>query len=182
MSSTLQITFRLATDEDAVPLEQLINAAFRGDRTMQVFLSTDHNSIDVTSVEKLRAKINHPDCAALLAVSEDGIILAHGSVRKINSSRAWFGMLAVHIEYQKRGLGSRVLAHAEEYASRTWDSTTMEFDVVNTRAELIAWYKKRGYKETGTIIPFPYQYHEGWQAVLRDDLTLVLFAKELEGQ
>jgi hypothetical protein len=45
---------------------------------------------------------------------------------------------------------------------------------------LIAWYKRRGYQETGTTTPFPYEYHGDWKGVLRNDLHFVVFSKELE--
>lgn len=179
MSPTSDVTFRLAKDEDAVPLERLINKAFRNDKTTQVFLSVDHESVDVTSVDQIKAKINQPDCAVYVATDPKGTILAHGSVRKLDDSRAWFGMLAVDVACQSQGLGGKVLAFAEDYAVQEWGSTKMEFDVVNTRTELIAWYKRRGYHETGKTTPFPYQYHEGWEGVLRDDLHFVIFQRTL---
>lgn len=114
-----------------------------------------------------------------VAVNSEGDLLAHGSVRKLDNSRAWFGMLAVNVAHQKQGLGSDMLAYAEDYAAQVWGSKKMEFDVVNTRAELIAWYKSKGYEETGTTTAFPYAYHGNWQGVLRDDLYFVVFSKEI---
>ena len=57
----------------------------------------------------------------------------------------------------------------------------MEFSVVNTRAELIAWYARRGYQPTGATEPFPYESHPGWEGLLRGDLHFVVFGKELGG-
>ncbi|KAH6645229.1 acyl-CoA N-acyltransferase [Truncatella angustata] len=178
MAST-RLNFRPATEEDAIPLEHLINTAFRDDKTTQVFLSTDHVGIDVTNVDGIKAKISQPNCAVFVGVDPEGTIVAHGSVRKLDETRAWFGLLAVDVLYQKRGLGSQVLAYAEYYARKEWTSTRMEFDAVNTRSELIAWYKHRGYKETGETTPFPYEYHGDWRGVLRDDLHFVVFGKNL---
>ncbi|KAI1109338.1 acyl-CoA N-acyltransferase [Nemania sp. NC0429] len=178
--ATSNLNFRLATVDDAVPLEKLINAAFRNDDTTQVYLSADHESIDVVSVDSLAAKINQPDCA-VLAVTDPttGSIVAHGSVRKLDDSRAWFAVLAVDVGCQKQGIGGRVLAWAEQYARRQWGSTRLEFDAVNTRAELIAWYKSKGYTPTGETSPFPYEYHGNWQGVLRDDLCFINLGKEI---
>ncbi|TGJ79225.1 hypothetical protein E0Z10_g9540 [Xylaria hypoxylon] len=170
--TTGSLDFRLATVEDAVPLERLINTAFRDDKTTQVFL--------VTEVSTIIAKINQRDSAVLAVTnSSTGSIVAHGSVRKLDDNRAWFGMLAVDVSCQKQGIGSKVLLWAEQYARRQWGSSRMEFNVVNTRAELIAWYKQRGYQPTGETTPFPYGHHGDWQGVLRDDLCFVNLGKDL---
>lgn len=173
------LNFRLATKEDAIPLERLINTAFRDDRTTQVFLSADHASVDVTSVSAVEAKIAQPDCAVLVGTGPDGAPLTHCSVRKVGDTGAWFGMLAVDVGAQRRGLGSQVLAYAEQYARREWGSTRMEMDVVSTREELIAWYSKRGYQATGETTPFPYDHHGNWKGVLRDDLHFILLGKNI---
>ncbi|KAI3324888.1 acetyltransferase [Xylariaceae sp. AK1471] len=177
---TGSLNFRLAAVEDAIPLERLINTAFRDDKTTQVFLSADHASIDVVDVPSIITKINQPDCAVLAATDPStGAIVAHCAVRKLDDNRAWFGMLAVDVGFQKRGVGSQVIAWAERYARREWGSPRMEFDVVNTRAELIAWYKHRGYQLTGETTPFPYDHHGDWKGVLRDDLCFINLGKDL---
>lgn len=177
--ATNSLNFRLATVEDAVPLERLINTAFRNDTTTQVFLSADHAPIDVTDVPTIIAKTAQPDCAVLVGTDPDGTIVTHCSVRKLSDSCAWFGLLAVDVRCQNRGLGSQVLAYAEQYARQAWGSQRMEFDVVCTRAELIAWYRHRGYRPTGETRPFPYDYHKDWKGVLRDDLHFILLGKDL---
>ncbi|KAI0438256.1 acyl-CoA N-acyltransferase [Xylaria telfairii] len=178
--ATSNLNFRLATVADAVPLERLINTSFRNDKTTQVFLSADHTGVDVVDVPSIIAKINQPDCA-VVAVTDlsTGSIVAHGSVRKVDDTCAWFGVLAVDVNRQKEGLGGQVLAWAEQYARREWGSVRMEFDVVNTRSDLIAWYNRRGYQPTGKSTPFPYERHGDWEGVLRDDLCFIILAKDL---
>ncbi|KAI1159989.1 acyl-CoA N-acyltransferase [Nemania serpens] len=178
--ATTSLNFRLATVDDAVTLEKLINTAFRNDDTTQVYLSTDHERIGVVDVNSLIAKINQPDCAVVVVTDPStGSIVAHGSVRKLDENRAWFAVLAVDVGCQKQGIGSQVLAWAEQYARRQWSSARLEFDAVNTRAELIAWYKSKGYQPTGETSPFPYEYHGDWQGVLRDDLYFINLGKDI---
>jgi len=177
--ATGSLNFRLATKEDAVQLERLINTAFRADTTTQVFLSADHALVDVTDVPSITAKIAQPDCVVLAVTDPDGALVAHCSVRKLDGGRAWFGMLAVDVRCQNRGLGSQVLAYAEQYARREWGATRLEFDVVCTRAELIAWYTRQGYQATGETAPFPYNRHGDWKGVLRDDLHFIILGKNL---
>lgn len=192
-----RLNFRLATAQDAAKLEVLINTAFRDDPTTDVFLSADHACIDVTDVSALTAKIAQPDCAVLVATAgpadvDSSALVAHCSVRKLDggagtkeggstttTTTAWFGMLAVDVSLKNRGLGSQVLAYAEDYVRREWGARRMEFDVVNTRAGLIAWYMRRGYQPTGETGPFPYDSHGNWRGVLRDDLHFILLGKNL---
>jgi GNAT superfamily N-acetyltransferase len=177
--TTNDLNFRLATVEDAAKLEHLINEAFRNDFTTQVFLSADHASVDVTNIPSIIAKIAQPDTVVLACINPDDTIVAHCSIRKIGETCAWFGLLAVDLLYQRRGVGSRVLAYAESFARKEWQSKRMEFDVVCTRAELIAWYQNQGYQATGETKPFPYEYHGDWNGVLRDDLYFITLGKDL---
>jgi GNAT superfamily N-acetyltransferase len=180
MAATDGLNFRLATAEDAVSLERLINTAFRNDNTTQVFLSLEHEGIDVISATAIEKGIAEPGRGVLAVADADGRLVGHCSVRLLPDGRAWFGLLAVDVGRQRRGLGSQVLAWAEQYAARELGARRMEFDVVNTRAELIAWYTQRGYTPTGETTPFPYEHHDAWQGVLRDDLKFVGFGKDLD--
>ena len=177
--ATNTLNFRLATKEDAVQLERLINTAFSDDKTKQIFLSVDPPTIDVTTASTIKAKIAEPGCAVLVATSSDGAIVSHCSVRKLDETRAWLGLLAVDVGSKGRGLGSQVLAYAEKHAQKEWGSTRMEFDVVCTRAGLIAWYNHRGYQATGETTPFPYDHHPNWEGVLRDDLHFIILGKDI---
>lgn len=182
MATEKAVVFRRATAEDASSLETLINAAFRDDQTTEVFLSTDHATVDVVSAAAIASKISQPDTAVLVATNpKDGAILAHCSVRIMEDGiTAWFGLLAVDVGSKNLGLGSKVLAYAETYARQELGAKRMEFDVVNTRAGLIAWYTRRGYQPTGKTAPFPYKFHADWRGVLRDDLEFILLGKDLD--
>lgn len=174
-----QLNFRLATEDDAIHLEQLINTAFNADATDQVFLTNDHDPVIVMDAAGIKAKIVQPNCAVFVGSDADGNVVAHCSVRKLDESRAWFGLLAVDVAQQGRGLGSQVLAWAERYARQEWNSERLEFDVVNTRAELIAFYTHRGYLPTGEKTPFPYEYHGNWQGILRENLHFIHLGKDI---
>lgn len=170
---------RPATVDDAARIAALVNAAFSNDHTTEVFLSADHDAVDVASRAAVAAKVAQPNCAVLVATERDGTIVAHCAVTRLDDARAWFGLLAVDVRCQKQGLGSRMLAEAERHAVRAWRSPRIEFDVVHTRARLIAWYRKHGYMATGRTTPFPYEHHANWEGLMRDDLHLVLFGKDL---
>ena len=68
-------------------------------------------------------------------------------------SRAYLGLLAVDPAHQHCGLGSVLMDAAEDYC-RGLGIRFMDIKVVHLRAELPAYYRRRGYVETGTS-PFP---------------------------
>lgn len=182
------LTFRLATPDDAVPLADLINAAFRVDPTTHVFLTADHSSISVVDAPTILAMITNPAYALLVAADPAALaeapLVAHCSVRKADDSDgrrcAWFGLLAVDEGCRGRGFGVQSVTAAEDHARRELGARRMEFDVVGARVDLVAWYERRGYLTTGERKPFPYEYHKDWQGVLRDDLYFVTMGKDLE--
>jgi predicted N-acetyltransferase YhbS len=181
MAAAMNLIFRRATVEDAKALETLINATFCDDQTTQIFLSTEHHTVNVVSAAALADTIAQPDSTVLVATDGDGgPIVGHCYLRLMeDGATAWFGLLAVDIKHKNRGLGGKVFAYAEDYARRELGATRMEFDFVNTRLELKAWYMRRGYVPTGRTLPFPYDAHGEWRGVLRDDLEFIVLAKDL---
>ncbi|KAK3360458.1 acetyltransferase [Lasiosphaeria hispida] len=180
MATPDTLTFRLATAADAPQLTTLINTSFRNDPTTDVFLSLDHENIDIVDDAAVLALLARPE-AAVLAVTDGpgGAPVAHCFVRKLDDARAWFGLLAVAVDRQGEGIGGRVVRWAEDYVRREWGVGRLEFDVVNTRAELIRWYERRGFTRTGETREFPYERHGGWEGVLRGDLGFVVFGRDL---
>jgi GNAT superfamily N-acetyltransferase len=67
--------------------------------------------------------------------------------------RAYFGLLSIDPARQRGGLGSRLVAAAEEWA-REKGCRFMDLRIVNLREELPAFYRRLGYVEDGTE-PFP---------------------------
>ena len=62
-------------------------------------------------------------------------------------------MLTVSPGLQGKGIGKRLLQAAEDKARELGCNKT-EMSVISIRRELIDWYKRRGYTDTGVIIPF----------------------------
>ena len=90
-----------------------------------------------------------------------------------------FGMFAVRPDGQGAGLGKALQAAAEDHA-RAGGATTMELCVIDRRAELIAWYERRGYVRTGATRPFPYG-EPGVGFPHDDDLRFAVLTKSLTG-
>ena len=96
-----------------------------------------------------------------------------------DDGKGHFGLFAVRPGLQGAGVGRDLLAYAEEYARDTFDADTMEMTVIAQRAELIAWYERRGYRRTGQTRPFPYG-DERFGLPRRDDLHFVVLSKALD--
>ncbi|WP_293677897.1 GNAT family N-acetyltransferase [uncultured Phenylobacterium sp.] len=91
---------------------------------------------------------------------------------------AWYlSMLTVDPARQDGGLGREILAACEAWA-RQRGATRMRMSVLRQRAELIAWYGRRGYRPTGEEKPFPY-VDARFGVPTRDDLAFVVLEKAL---
>ena len=72
---------------------------------------------------------------------------------EVRGERGYFGLLAVDPALQRSGVGSRLIAIAEDEC-RSAGCRFMDLTIVNLRTELPAFYQRLGYVESGTL-PFP---------------------------
>jgi GNAT superfamily N-acetyltransferase len=132
---------RTAQLDDAENIARLVNAAFRPER---FFIDADR-----TNPEKVRALMQK----GKFLLTEDAGALAGCVYVELRDERGYFGLLAVDPELQRSGLGSRLVAAAEEYC-RAAGCHFMDLTIVNLRTELPPFYQRLGYVESGTL-PFP---------------------------
>lgn len=136
---------RTAELEDGENIARLVNAAFRPER----FFSEG----DRTNREKVRELLQK---GKFLLREEAGRLTGCIYV-ELRGDRGYFGLLAVEPARQRCGLGSRMIAAAEDYC-RAAECRFMDLTIVNLRAELPAFYHRLGYTESGTL-PFPRDQH-----------------------
>jgi ribosomal protein S18 acetylase RimI-like enzyme len=86
-------------------------------------------------------------------------------------------MLTVSPDLQGGGLGRELLAAAEAHA-HGFGADVMEMTVIKSRRELIDWYVRRGYHDTGREEPFPLDDPRFGLPKTRD-LVFVVLAKRL---
>ena len=147
--------FRAATLADVATLHPLIERAYRGETAKAGWTHEADLLFDTrTSAEELSALIADPDRVILLA-HKDGALIGCVQVARVGDDRTYLGMLTVEPTLQASGLGRRLLAAAETEAVARFAARRMEMTVIHRRAELIAWYKRRGYRPTGETRPFP---------------------------
>jgi GNAT superfamily N-acetyltransferase len=172
---TAPLTVRVADAADVDSLLALVHAAYRGPSGREGWTS-EADLIDGPRTTRglLAADIADPSVTVLVA----GDLLGCASVTHTPGSEiASFGLFAVRPGTQRGGIGTMLLAAAEDHA-RAAGASTMEMCVIDRRPELIDWYARRGYARTGETRPFPYGA-EGVGEPVEDDFRFAVLAKDL---
>jgi len=145
--------FRTATTSDAPTLNKLVNSAYRGDGSKKGW-TTEADLLDGirTSEDSLRRMINRNDAIVLLA-EEDGELNGCVYLEKQNDA-LYLGMLTVKPELQGNGLGAQLMAASGEHAKQI-GCKKIKMTVITARDELIAYYKRKGFVDTGFREDFP---------------------------
>ncbi|MRX40616.1 GNAT family N-acetyltransferase [Flavobacterium sp. LC2016-23] len=142
-----------ATLQDIPALVTLINSAYRGETSKKGWTTEAHLLEGKrTTEEELTEIISDPKNTFLKYTANDKII---GSVLLVEKEhQLYLGMLTVSPELQNGGIGKKMLAEGEKHAKALGLSSIL-MTVVSVRSELIAWYKRHGYVETGEREAFP---------------------------
>ncbi len=173
----MTLRFRAATSVDADAIVALVESAYRGDASRAGW-TTEADFLDGrrTGTDDVLAQIERPHSRILLAERDDDL-LACAHVADEDGA-GYFGMFSVRPNLQNAGIGKVVLAEAERIARDEWNLSTMKMTVIDIRAELIAWYERRGYRRTGITKPFPYG-DARFGMPKRDDLRFEVLEKML---
>ncbi len=168
---------RTAAATDVPALLDLIHSAYRGERSRAGWTGEAH-LLDGTRTDEatLRAELDDPATTFLVVEDAEGL-LACCAVTDRGGGSAYFGTFAVRPPAQGSGVGGRLLVAAEQHA-RTAGATRMELTVLAQRPELIAWYVRRGYAETGELRAFPYG-DERYGRPRRPDLVFSVLSRPL---
>lgn len=138
-----------ATIEDAPALVSLINSAYRGDVSTRGWTSEAHIIGDEVRIlqPQLEDLLQKPTITFLKANNEVGGLEGCVFLEK-RGEQLYLGMLSVDPNLQARGTGKQLMLAAEEHA-REQGCSSIYMRVINLRKELIAWYIRRGYYDTG---------------------------------
>lgn len=139
---------------DLEALNLLVNSAYRGDSSRKGW-TTEADLLDGlrTTPEALQLLMDPPRSVMLKYEDEQGVLLGCVNLQQ-KSGKLYLGMLSVNPDRQSGGIGKKLLLAAEEYACEM-ELKVIEMTVISIRQELIEWYERRGYKDTGERIPFP---------------------------
>ncbi|KAA6223109.1 GNAT family N-acetyltransferase [Streptomyces albofaciens JCM 4342] len=176
--TTVELTYRAATEADVPALVALIESAYRGDASRAGW-TTEADLLEGqrTDPEGVAAVVGAPD--SVLLVAEDAGEPVACCQLEHRGDHVYFGMFAVRPTLQGGGLGKVVMAEAERTARARWNAAEMRMTVIRQRSDLIAWYERRGYRRTGTMFPFPYG-DERFGIPRRPDLEFELLIKTLD--
>jgi N-acetylglutamate synthase-like GNAT family acetyltransferase len=143
-----------ATPADAAELTTLVNSAYRG-TSSQIGWTSEAHLLDGIRIDEstMTEYLEAEDTTILKYTADDGKIIACVYLQKREKGKLYLGMLTVSPTLQANGIGRQLLHQAEVLATKL-NCATIFMTVITTRAELIDWYKRRGYIDTGKREPF----------------------------
>jgi N-acetylglutamate synthase-like GNAT family acetyltransferase len=142
-----------ATLQDISALNKLINSAYRGESSKKGWTTEADLLEGGRTTEKELIDIIQDKKNTFLKFTENNQIL--GCVLLIEKKdQLYLGMLTVSPDLQNSGIGKKLLQQAEIHASELGLSK-IGMTVITVREELIAWYMRHGYADTGAREAFP---------------------------
>lgn len=146
--------FEKAIPEDKASLVRLVNSGYRGDESRKGW-TTEADLLEGirTDESSMLAMIRKEHVVILKAIDEQDELVGCVYLEQHHKS-LYLGMLTVSPTLQGAGIGKQLLSAAEKLAVE-YQCERIIMTVISERTELIDWYKRRGYKDTGVRKPFP---------------------------
>ena len=98
----------------------------------------------------------------------------HHEDLKLPGDHAILGLFAVDPAFQSKGVGSALMAYAEEYVKTEWNCKRIVLWVIEQRGDILEWYKRSGFVATGKRLPFVMP-----DLALVDDMHFCVLAKDV---
>jgi ribosomal protein S18 acetylase RimI-like enzyme len=159
-----------ALPEDAGQLAELVNSAYRGESSRQGW-TNEAELLDGERIDEneLFALLHNPFITILKYQPRDMIL---GCVQlEQKEDILYIGMLTVSPALQTQGIGKRLLKAAEDHAKQQGYTMAM-MTVITVRVELIRFYERQGYVNTGYKQAFPKQANVGMPKMHLELVTL----------
>ena len=177
MSGSDSLTYRSVTESDFDSLTTLVNNSYRGELALKGW--TNENELlegPRTNPDDLANMIAAPGSVILVFFGETDSVLK-GCIylrHQPEITTAYFEMITVRRDLQGNGYGKFILSVAENCVKSQWNVDFIEMLVLEERPELVAYYNRRGYADTGRRETFP--AFEGVRP-LRPNLQLCILQK-----
>ncbi len=143
-----------AAIEDIPALVSLVNSAYRGEASKKGWTTEadllDGMRTDEASLYIIMNKLS----AVILKYLNDKNEISGCVYLETNNDELYLGMLSVAPQEQAQGIGKQLMKASEAYAQQHGVKGIV-ITVISVRAELIAWYERHGFKQTGHLKPFP---------------------------
>jgi len=163
--------------QDLQALSDLVNSAYRGESSEKGW-TTEASLLGGQRTDPLTLQESLLDPQAVILVYELEGVLQGCVLLRQETGYGYLGMLTIRPDLQAGGLGKKLISYAENYVQEKWKLKKIQMTVIKQRVELIAWYERRGYKDTGRREAFPYGDPK-FGLPKRDDLEFVVLDKEL---
>ena len=169
-------TISKATQEDVSAIVNLVNSAYRGEGSKAGWTTEADllGGVRVTE-ESVNKMIKEPDSVIVLYKDAGGNTEGCIYLRS-EGPDIYLGMLTVAPQSQAKGIGKILLTISEEYALEK-SSKSIVMTVISVRHELIAWYERHGYYNTGEKKPFPNDPSFG---IPKQELEFIVLKKDLD--
>ena len=152
---TEALTVRIATPADLPRLHPVIERAYRGDSARQGW-THEADLLSGERIDEATLEAMFDDPAHLLLIAEQGNVpVGCVSLTARGDGLVYLGLLCVDPTLQAGGIGKAIIAAAEKASRGPLDADRIEMTVIDSRAELIAYYERRGFVRTGERRPFP---------------------------
>jgi ribosomal protein S18 acetylase RimI-like enzyme len=154
-----------------------VHSAYRGDASREGW-TTEADLLDGqrTDRDEVAEHLAEPSTRILLA--EIGQVVTGTVLVRNEQNAGYIGMLAVRPTSQGGGIGRLLLAAAERVIAAEWQMPLARMTVIRQRQDLIRWYERLGYHDTGRREPFPYG-NERFGRPRRGDLEFAVLEKSL---
>jgi ribosomal protein S18 acetylase RimI-like enzyme len=139
----------IADIKDIPVIKQLLNSAYRGEVSKQGWTTEAHliggdartDDLNIKQIMEQRGSI------FLKYKNEQGVIIGCVNLQQ-HDNKLYLGMFSVSPALQGKGIGKQIMQASEEYAKHL-NCISIFMSVISVRYELIDWYKRHGYTDTG---------------------------------
>lgn len=139
----------IANEVDVSGIKNLLNSAYRGEASKQgwtteaYLIAGDQRTDEESVLQTMQAK----GSVFLKYINHQNEMIGCVNLQQ-HHQKLYLGMFSVSPHLQGGGIGKQLLMAAEEYA-KYLHCTIIYMTVISVRDELINWYKRHGYKDTG---------------------------------
>lgn len=144
----------IATIADSAAIINLLNSAYRGETSKQGWTTEAHLIAGESRTDDAGLKQVMQQAGSVILKYTDAAQQVIGCVNlQQHGNKIYLGMFSVSPLQQGGGIGKQILQAAEERAKHL-QCTAIYMSVISVRTELINWYMRHGYRDTGERKPF----------------------------
>ena len=144
----------IATISDSADIISLLNSAYRGEASKSGWTTEAHLIAGESRTNEAGLQQVMQQAGSVILKYTDAAQQIIGCVNlQQHGNKIYLGMFSVSPVQQGGGIGKQMLQAAEEYAGHL-QCTAIYMSVISVRTELINWYIRHGYGDTGERKPF----------------------------